>query len=73
MTSSRLDTDISPDLLVRGLTVDIIKAVSAATATDPDVIARLIPGVQHSHWYVADTIVPGCAYCARTEFFRTSG
>ena len=68
---SSLDLDIIPKLLVRTVAVDIIKAVSLATNTDPDVLARLIPGLQHDHWYVPATRdpVPGCAYCARTELF----
>lgn len=72
---STLDLCIIPELLVRTVAVDIIKAVSVSTNTDPDVIARLIPGLQHDHWYVPATRdpVPGCACCARTELFGGGG
>jgi hypothetical protein len=71
---SVLDSVIIPRLLITrpGVAVDIIIRVSQATNTDPDVIAKLVPGLQHSHWFPKDD-VPGCACCARANYFRHGG
>jgi hypothetical protein len=31
------------------------------------VLANAIPGLVHSHWYVADEPVDGCLYCERCK------
>lgn len=58
-----LDT-VANDLLTQ-FAVDILKTISRKTKVDPDVLAAVIPGFVHSHWFIADEPVDGCLYCHR--------
>ena len=59
--------DAVSDTLLTEFAVELIKRVSLKTKLDPDVLASAVPGLVHSHWYVAhpDERVDGCLYCAR--------
>ena len=55
---------VTDDVLTQ-FAVDIIKSISRKTKIDPDLFAAAIPGLVHSHWFIADTPVDGCLYCQR--------
>lgn len=53
------------DRVLSDLATQIIKSLSAKTKIDPDTLASFVPGLVHNHWYITDTAVDGCGYCAR--------
>lgn len=69
---SSLDRELIPNLLIRTVAKDIIVAVAQATNTDPDIIAQLVPGLMHSHWYkpADNQRLATCAYCRRLSYFE---
>jgi hypothetical protein len=59
--------DTSVETLLTNFAVSIIIAISKKTKIDPDVLAQSVPGLVHSHWYIADAPVDGCLYCHRIK------
>ena len=51
--------------LLETFAAEIVRRVSAITALDPDDVAALIPGLTHTHYYIATEPVDGCACCLR--------
>jgi hypothetical protein len=54
-----------PEQVLTELAIHIIKEVSRKAKIDPDELASCIPGLVHSHWYIADAPVDGCLFCRR--------
>lgn len=54
--------------LLTDFAVNLIVAISKKTKIDPDELAQSVPGLVHSHWYIAkDDDVDGCLYCTRAR------
>ena len=63
--------DVVTEQLLVDFAVEIIKKISLKTKIDPDVIAACIPGLLHSHWFIADNEpVAGCMRCERMRCER---
>ena len=53
--------------LLTDFAVSLIIAISRKTKIDPDELAQSVPGLVHSHWYIAEDDVEGCLYCDRAR------
>lgn len=62
----QMNFDLVTEQLLVDFAVDIVKKISLKTKIDPDVIAACIPGLIHSHWFIADNVA-GCRRCERAS------
>lgn len=51
--------------LLETFAAEIVRRVSAITDLCPDDVAALVPGLTHTHYYIATEPVDGCACCLR--------
>lgn len=53
------------DFMLNVVAVDVVRRIAESLQVDPEDVARVVPGVMHSHPYRTETPVPGCLYCKR--------
>lgn len=65
MTELAERCDCLVSTLLKSLAVLIISRVAEKTKLDPEILDSRIPGLKHTHWYIASDYVDGCGYCQR--------
>lgn len=65
MVKSTCDSIV--ETLLTDFATQVIIEISKRTKIDPDVLVQSVPGIVHSHWYIAENDVDGCLYCARAR------
>jgi len=63
----KFECDSAIESLLTEFAVHLVKRISLRAKLDPDIVASCVPGLVHTHNFVADDAVPGCVYCARRE------
>lgn len=65
----KFECDSAIESLLTEFAVHLVKRISSRAKLDPEVVAACVPGLVHTHNFVAEDaeIVPGCIYCARRE------
>ena len=64
-----IECDSAIESLLSAFAVHLVKRIALRTKLDPEAVAACVPGLVHTHNFIADDgeIVAGCLYCSRRE------